>query len=362
MRRGVPAPRILLAGERFSAGRGGIGRVARLMARSVQDAVRAGNLMVEAVSLSDEAAASEFGFPVYAASGSRLRFLAAVLRRLLHADYALYDFAGTARAHLAVFRARVPNLTMIHGVEVWEKAMPHHLRACRRARHLLANSAFTRAKAERIHGSFARARVCWLATEEDVPAAPQPNRKPHILMLGRMQRTRDKGHSALIAAMPQVLAKVPEARLVIAGTGDALEMLKNQAAASSTAAAIQFRGFVPEADIDGLWAECSVFAMPSYGEGFGLVYVEAMRNGLPILASTLDAAPEINLHGETGFNADPRDSAELGRYLVELLRNPVRAGKMGQAGQQRWSQHFRYAAFHRRFFGLLTECLDRGPQ
>ncbi len=290
---------------------------------------------------------------------SRIRFLVHVLRALGRADLAVYDFAGTARAHLAWLRRRVPSLLMIHGIEVWEKAMPHHLKSCRQAPFLLANSAFTREKAHRLHGGFDRARVCWLATEEDeAPPTPTPQRPPRILVVGRMQKTRDKGHSALIAAMPGVLARVPEARLIIAGTGDACDQFKNQAMISGAAAAIDFRGFVPDSEIGRLWEESSVFAMPSFGEGFGLVYIEAMRHALPVVASPLDAAPEFVAHGETGFCVDPRNVPALADALVTLLQNPDRARAMGAAGQRVWTRDFRYSAFRDRFLGHLDDCLS----
>ena len=60
---------------------------------------------------------------------------------------------------------------------------------------------------------------------------------------------------------------------------------------------IEFRGFVPDEQIEDVWASATLFAMPGVMEGFGLVYIEAMRHGLPVIASVHDAAPEINLDG-----------------------------------------------------------------
>ena len=84
------------------------------------------------------------------------------------------------------------------------------------------------------------------------------------------------------------------------------DLLRAQADASAAASNIEFTGFLPQGQIDALWSRAHVFAMPSRQEGFGLVYIEAMRRGLPVIASTQDAGQEINLHGVTGFNADTR--------------------------------------------------------
>ena len=95
---------------------------------------------------------------------------------------------------------------------------------------------------------------------------------------------------------------VPGARLVVAGTGPDSDRIRARAVALGSS--IEFRGFVPENAIQQVWDEADVFAMPSRGEGFGLVYVEAMRQGLPVVASVHDAAPEVNRDGITGFNVD----------------------------------------------------------
>lgn len=297
-----------------------------------------------------------------AAGRSRFRFLFRILRELRHADLAIYDFAGTARAHLPWFSRRVQSLVMIHGIEVWEHAMPHHLASCRRATFLLANSAFTRDKANRIHGGFDRAKVCWLATEEDEPVPRTGVRKPQILIVGRMQMGRDKGHSALIAAMPSVLGRVPEARLMVVGTGNASDELKEQASASSATHAIEFHGFIEEDEIGRLWSETAVFAMPSDSEGFGLVYIEAMRHGIPVVASTLDAAQEINLHGQTGLNVDPRNVSALADALVHLLSSPSKMVEMGAAGQRHWAANFHYASFRKRFMASVEQAAGLGPR
>ena len=83
------------------------------------------------------------------------------------------------------------------------------------------------------------------------------------------------------------------------------------AAQSSAASQIVFEGFVPEADLDRYYASATVFAMPSRGEGFGLVYIEAMRHGLPVIASDEDAGPEIVKHGETGYTINRKRTQEL---------------------------------------------------
>ena len=116
-------------------------------------------------------------------------------------------------------------------------------------------------------------------------------------------------------------------------------------------------GFVPEAELAELYRRAWLFAMPSRGEGFGVAYIEAMRHGLPVLGSVHDAAPEVNLHGETGYNVDLDVPSALGDRVVRLLADPLALRQLGERGRARWQSHFCYAAFARRFSPHLAALL-----
>ena len=206
-----------------------------------------------------------------------------------------------------------------------------------------------------------RARVCWLATEVDdaPPPGPPPAHPPTVLVVGRLEPYRDKGHAALIDGWPTVVSAVPDARLLIVGAGPGLDTVRRRAAASPAAALIEVPGFVPETEMEGAWSRASVFAMPSRGEGFGLVYIEAMRQGLPVIASVHDAAPEINLDGHTGYNVDLDEPGALPERIIHVLRHPAAAARLGANGRSRWYDHFRFSAFRERFRPILTEFLTR---
>jgi phosphatidylinositol alpha-1,6-mannosyltransferase len=252
-------------------------------------------------------------------------------------------------------------MTWIHGIEVWEGAAEHRISWARRAQVLLSNTAYTRDKADRLHGDLSQVRVCWLSTESDeLPKQRAENSgHPTVLMVGRLDPGGGyKGHIQLIECWPKVLSCIPTARLLIVGKGPGLNFLHNKVELLRLTDSVQFLGFIPDEFMDGIWAEASLLAMPSRGEGFGLVYIEAMRHGLPIIASIHDAAPEINLDGKTGFNVDLNRPDDLPEKLIFLLQNRDVAAAMGRVGQRRWLTHFRYSAFRERFLPLLNEFLD----
>jgi phosphatidylinositol alpha-1,6-mannosyltransferase len=129
------------------------------------------------------------------------------------------------------------------------------------------------------------------------------------------------------------------------------------ARASSAAASIEVAGFVPEEGIEAVWARANVFAMPSLTEGFGLVFIEAMRRGLPVIASRADAGAEVNLDGATGYTLDRGKPEDLVDALVALLRDPGLAAKLGAAGRARWRAEFSYSAFAARLDAALGDFL-----
>ena len=110
-----------------------------------------------------------------------------------------------------------------------------------------------------------------------------PGIGPHaLLIVGRLSaEQRHKGHDRLIEAMPAIIRRVPDAQLVIVGDGNDRERLQNKAMASEVGGNIVFTGRVGEQALHALYERCAVFAMPSTGDGFGFVYLEAMAHHKP---------------------------------------------------------------------------------
>ncbi|MBL9202926.1 MAG: glycosyltransferase family 4 protein [Opitutaceae bacterium] len=352
--------RIILACESLVAGNGGIARVDRLMARVLTER-GAGfapefHVFCDGASRAAESAAA-LGAPVRGYGGSRLRFSLGLWRAMFRPGGVIYDAAYYAKIHrFSPLAARRPCLIFLHGIEIWERARRGSVAACRRAGRLVANSAYTRDRAERCHGGFARAGVCWLGTETAEPGTPSvaPSGPPVVLVVGRMEaREGYKGHRELIAAWPEVLARQPEARLRIVGRGGQVPELVRLAAERGVTQRVEFTGWMPEEKLADCYRTATAFALPSRGEGFGLVYIEAMRHGLPVVASVHDAAREIVEDGRTGLLADLDRPGDLAEKIARLLARPDEARRMGQAGQERWREHFTFAAFRGRFRGVL---------
>lgn len=353
--------RVLLVADSFEQGANGIARVARLMARVLAEEIALGHVEGEAVALRGGGE----GLPIEVRSmrGSRIALVAAVHRAALTHSHFLYDFTGIARAHPRIGALARPYLTWIHGIEAWEDAEEKRLARARGADTLLANSQYTLERAQASHRGLEHAEVCWLATERDDAGDPRESRNSHapiVTILARLDEGGGyKGHRELIACLPEVLARVPDARLRVIGKGPGREVIGKLVADSPVRAQIDMVGFVPEHALGRLFAESAVLAMPSRGEGFGLAYAEAMRHAVPVIGSVHDAAREVNVSGVTGYNVDLAQPGELAARIVELLTQPELARAMGRAAQAHWTAELRYSCFAARFRPILQRFLTR---
>jgi phosphatidyl-myo-inositol dimannoside synthase len=157
-----------------------------------------------------------------------------------------------------------------------------------------------------------------------------------VLCFGRL--VARKGVHRLIRAMPEVAARVPEAVLVVAGTGPQERRLRRLALRTRTR--IVFAGRVAPEDAPGVYAMADVFALPVgdrwFGldvEGLGMVLLEAAACGVPCVTGRSGGTPEAVIDGETGFVVDAHYGEELAGAIGRLLEDQDTARKMGAEGR-----------------------------
>jgi glycosyltransferase involved in cell wall biosynthesis len=147
-----------------------------------------------------------------------------------------------------------------------------------------------------------------------------------------------KGQRHLIAAMPLLLERVPNAHALIAGGGDLEDYLRDLATEMGVAQRVHVLG--SRRDVPAIMHALDAFAMPSIWEGFGLVLLEAMAAARPIVASRVATIPEVVADGETGLLVPAGDPQALADALATFARAPDLARRMGQAGRERLRRQF----------------------
>ncbi len=295
--------------------------------------------------------------------GEKLRFAAslAASQVVRGTDWVLFSHLGLAQVQNALpSPLGRPYAVFLHGIEAWNPLPPSDLRALAQATVRISNSPYTATRVMAAHPSIGPVLPCPLALLPAAAVGPAADAGldigPHaVLVVGRMSASeRYKGHDQLIDIWPRVVALVPDAQLVIAGSGDDAARLKEMAAASTAASHIVFTGFISDAELEALYTRAALFALPSRGEGFGLVYLEAMAHGLPCIGSIHDAATDVIVDGETGRLVSQDDSAAMTDAVAALLADEALRGRMGEAGRTRAQQEFSFDRFSERMWTLLT--------
>jgi phosphatidylinositol alpha-1,6-mannosyltransferase len=268
---------------------------------------------------------------------------------VLHAHFAPLALPIAARgAYLIQF---------LIGIEVWKPLTLLERYSLLRARRLIAISAHTVARFKLANPSFESVDsiICHPGlppVETESVGSECPNT---ALVVGRMSsEERYKGHDLLLDVWGAVLKEIPEARLLVAGDGDDRARLEAKARNLGLQTSVEFMGRVHSDKLERLYRRSAFTVLPSRNEGFGFVFLEAMRHGKPVIAG-IGAGSEIVVDGYTGFVVDPDRASTLVAAIVRLFQDPVLRKSMGERGRTRFEQHFTQARFRDRLNELLPE-------
>ena len=157
-----------------------------------------------------------------------------------------------------------------------------------------------------------------------------------VTMVGSL--TRRKGVDDLLRAASLIRDAVPGARFLLVGRGDQRRQLEATARLLDLGDSVRFLGF--RRDVQEILAGSDLLVLPSHWEGFGLVLLEAMNAGLPVVGTRRGAIPEVVRDGETGLLVPPNDPEALATALIRLLSHPEKARTMGRAGLSRLRRAF----------------------
>ena len=182
--------------------------------------------------------------------------------------------------------------------------------------------------------------------------------KKVVVSVGRL--VHRKGQDYLIKAMPMVLARIPNAHLLIVGEGPYRSHLQTLVAKYQLDASVSFIGRIQFNDLPYYLCAGDVFAMPSrsrfFGlevEGLGIVYLEASACGLPVIAGASGGAPDALLEGVTGVVVNGRDTSAIAGAVIALLNDLGSAQKMGRAGREWITENWRWSIWSQRFNRIL---------
>lgn len=256
----------------------------------------------------------------------------------------------------------VPYGVVLHGLEAWNVENPALKSVLQRADQVMAVSHYTRDRLLR-EQSLQPSHVSVLPNAFDASRfqiGPKPKYllerygltpdQPVILTVSRLdQNTGYKGYNQIIQGLEQIRRQIPNAHYILAGKGNNIPHIEALVRQLNLQDCVTLTGFVPEAELADHYNLCDVFALPSRGEGFGIVYLEALACGKPVLAGNQDGAVDPLLNGEIGCLVDPEDVQAIAKNLIQILQgtypNPVLY--QPEILRQKTIENFEFAQFRR---------------
>jgi phosphatidyl-myo-inositol dimannoside synthase len=266
--------------------------------------------------------------------------LAALWTAITHQPIDLVFCGHLFMAPLAAVIARVLNVPLwlqVHGIEAWRELSALQRRSVESATIITSVSRYTRRRLLQCVGTDpARVKVLPNTVGPQYRPGPKPGYlidrhaaggKKVLMTVSRLSSLeRYKGHDRVIRTLARVLSQHPDTMYLIVGDGDDRPRLESLAVESGVVKNVQFTGLVPQEELPDYFRLADVFVMPSSGEGFGIVFLEAMATGVGVIGGSQDGTRDALCDGALGTLVDPENCEELASAILAALDNPARTG------------------------------------
>lgn len=258
-----------------------------------------------------------------------------------------------------------------HGIEVWRPLSKLKNIFLKRCDKIICVSSFTKQQMIKRHKTDAG--ICDVLNNAVDPFIKLPvtftkpagllkqyrlqNTTPVIFTLTRLASTEQyKGHDHVIKVISKLKDKFPGVRYILAGQYDHKEEIRIQRLISEAKVDEQviLTGFIAEAEIPDHFLLADVFVLPSKKEGFGIVFIEAMACGLPVICGNADGSVDAICNGELGTAVNTDDLVELENTIAKYLTNPLSADGR-QHLQQECLRHFNETEYIKKLEKMLTD-------
>lgn len=300
------------------------------------------------------------------AAGSKFRFgvtaLSAALRGRIDVLIVGHVNLAPLGAIITLLR-RIPSVLIIHGIDAWEPHKSPLVRLGIRRFSVVAGVSQLTLNRFSSWTGLDMGRQYLLPNCVDLHAyrpGPRPaqlaarlglNNRTVLLTVGRLESLeRFKGFDEIIECLPTLARHVPNISYLICGEGNDRRRLEEKAEALGQRDRVVFAGFVPEELKADYYRLADAYVMPSRGEGFGIVFLEALASGLPVMGSLVDGSREALLDGDLGRLVDPSNANDVADGVLETLRR-------GKGSVQARLSYYSREAFSQKTSALIRSVL-----
>lgn len=223
-------------------------------------------------------------------------------------------------------------VVICHGIEVWDIKNAKTKKFMSAASKIIAVSSYTADKlTDQMPGTQSKIFILSNTVDDSkFKIGPKPKKLLEtlrlqgakiILTVARLAASEKyKGYDKVIEALPMILKSVPEAKYVLVGSGDDTERIKSLIGKMGLEDKVVMTGYIGEVELPLYYNFCDVFVMPSKGEGFGIVFLEALASGKPVVAGDQDGSRDAILNGELGILVDPDNTTQIAEAVITVLK------------------------------------------
>ncbi len=285
---------------------------------------------------------------------------------VMHANYLPLIFI------LSKFR-KIKYFVVIYGIEVWNWKSPMKIQSLRSATAIISISNYTISKVKEyltVDQSKFNILPCKFS-ENNFQIADKSkklldrhgitNETKVILTICRLDNFESyKGYDQIIESLDLVKESIKDLVYILVGKGNDRHRIEDLIKNKGLEKSVIMTGFIPDEEIVDYYNLCDLFAMPSKGEGFGIVYLEALACGRPVLVSNQDAGQEVIKNGELGIVVDPDNIKELANILIQVLngKHPNKNIYNREFLRQKVIEYYGLDVFHNRLKKILEQHLN----
>lgn len=227
----------------------------------------------------------------------------------------------------------VPYWIIVYGTEVWDVQESSKIKALQAANQIISISSYTR---ERLinEQKISLEKISLLPVTFDADRFKISSKpyyllkryglqvqQPIILTVGRLSSfDRYKGYDQILKSLPKIRHEIPNIHYILVGKGDDRPRIEQLISQLNLQECVTLAGFVADDELCDHYNLCDVFAMPSKGEGFGIVYLEALACGKPTVGGNQDGAIDALCQGELGALVNPDDVEAIAKTLIQILQ------------------------------------------
>lgn len=273
-------------------------------------------------------------------AGGLFRFISSALKRGRHADIVILSHVNLLPVGWLIKKIspRTRLMMMAHGIEIWEIPMGYKKKLLGACDRFLCVSSFTRLHLMRQYNITAD--VCHVLNNCLDAYMPSGNCLKHtpdirarlglnttdtvLFTLARMKASeRYKGYDKVIDVLPRLKTKNPNIKYVIGGKADTeeYEYVRKMIQEKRLDNDVVLTGFISDEELPAYFGMADVYIMPSYNEGFGISFIEALHYGLPVIAGNMDGSNDVMISPSFGLSVNPMDTDAIAQSVFSLLGN-----------------------------------------